>query len=373
MLVYIIFIFSIYFGFLLLCIAGWLKFTHPAKSTELTEQHFVSVIVAFRNEQNSITHLLESLSIQDFPLSHFEVILVDDHSTDQTTRMINEWKSRNPKLTCNYFHADTNGKKNALTKAIQNAKGDIILTTDADCVLPIKWISQLVWSFTPETAMVTGLVKVKEGNSLFSKIQALEFTSLVGSGIAMLKQGFPIMCNGASLAFRKNEFMAVGGYEGNFHIPSGDDEFLMRKLNKKFPGSIRSIRFPCEAVMTEPQPSLKSFIHQRLRWAGKWKGNDSFIAKGIAFFVLLFQSTVLITFCLALVGEYQKVAALLLGIKMLMEGYLLVKVSKSINQPFSLAAFFILQFAYPFYVLIIGILSQFIDYEWKGRKVSALG
>jgi len=255
-----------------------------------------------------------------------------------------------------------------LTEGVKMAKGEIILITDADCVLPQDWISRMVMSFDDDTTMVIGLVKIQQEQSLFSNLQALEFSSVMGSGVSLLMLGFPVMCNGASLSFRKRSFEEVNGYQDNLHIPSGDDEFLMRKLMNNFPDSIESIHWPLAVVATKPQPTLKSFIHQRLRWAGKWKANDSVRIKALALYILLFQITCIVAIGLLFFGNNLVMVCGLLGVKFLIEGYFLYKVSKTLHQRFSVPAFIILQLIYPFYVVIIGIASQLVDYEWKGRS-----
>lgn len=336
-------------------------------------KEFVSVVIAVRNEEASIFPLLTSLRFQDFPHDRFEVIFVDDHSTDHTLQLLSGWITDNPHIQCSTIFSTGHGKKQALTDGIQKAKGEIILTTDADCVLPTDWISHMVMSFYHDTTMVIGLVKIQQDKHIFSKLQAIEFNSVIGSGIALHSLGFPVMCNGASLAFRKESFELVKGYEDNLHIPSGDDEFLMRKLIKRFPGSIQSIHWPSVVVVTRSQPSLKRFIHQRLRWAGKWKANDSFKAKLLALFILIFQISSIMAFGLLFTGINLAGIGALLGVKFLLEGYFLFLVSRTSRQSFSISAFIILQLIYPFYVVIIGILSQLVDYEWKGRFKPSIG
>ncbi len=370
MLIYLIFIFSIYFGFLLTCIVGWRQFVSQNKSAVGTTNEFASVVVAVRNEEDSINGLLDSLKSQDFQYNNFEIILVDDHSTDHTVQKTHNWIKENPRIQCNYTSSQEHGKKQALTTGIKKAKGNIILATDADCILPSDWISRMVMSFSTETSMVIGLVKIQQDNSFFSRLQSLEFSSLMGSGVALLSLGFPVMSNGASLAFRKASFVSVNGYEGNLHIPSGDDEFLMRKLSKKFPGSVKPLNFSSDVVATRAHTSAKALVNQRLRWAGKWKVNDSMVARGLAFFILMFQLTVIITFSFLIFSKYSMEAGILLGIKFLLEGYFLFTVNKNTAQQFSWTAFLFLQVMYPFYVVIVGILSQLLDYEWKGRKKS---
>jgi poly-beta-1,6-N-acetyl-D-glucosamine synthase len=373
MLIYLLIIFSIYFVFVIVCIRGWVRFSSQVNN-KLAEKHeFASVIIAMRNEEQVVTPLLKSLLAQDYPRDKFEVIIVDDHSTDRTFSVLHDWIKNNPILSCRILKSAGVGKKRALTEGIKQASGEIILTTDADCTLPENWISRTTDLFTPSTSMVIGLVTITSGKSMFSKIQALEFNSLIGSSMAWHALGYPIMCNAASLAFRKSKFEAVNGYEDNLQIPSGDDEFLMRKLNQAFPGSIKSMPRPPLVVETQPQPSLKHFIYQRLRWAGKWKANDSITVKIIALFILVFQASSLLSLYLLLTGDHLITVATLLIFKMTLEFVYLITVGKYVGQPFSMPAFILLQVVYPFYVLFIGVLSQVLDYEWKGRHEKASG
>ena len=164
MLVYLIFIFSIYFGFLLVCMFGWRKFVRQRNKSVGTKIEFASVIIAVRDEEHSITHLLDSLEAQDCQYSNFEILFVDDHSTDNTEQLILNWISKHPQVNCNYLKTDGNGKKQALSMGIQKAKANFILTTDADCILPPDWISAMVFSFSAQTSMVVGLVKIQQDN-----------------------------------------------------------------------------------------------------------------------------------------------------------------------------------------------------------------
>ncbi len=137
---------------------------------------------------------------------------------------------------------------------VEKAGGEIIVTTDADCRLPIHWLQSIATSFHEgNVKMVFGGVRIKEDKSFFSKLQALEFCSLIGTGGAMAGLGIPILCNGANLAFLRSAFLEVKGYDGNLDIPSGDDEFLMRKIDRRFPGSIRFQ--PSEDSVVETRPT----------------------------------------------------------------------------------------------------------------------
>jgi cellulose synthase/poly-beta-1,6-N-acetylglucosamine synthase-like glycosyltransferase len=365
MLIYLLVIFSGYFLFLIFLILGFVKVTvgQPVHS----HAGFVSIIVAVRNEAATIPNLLESLAKQQYPNDKFEIILVDDHSTDTTADIISTCINFYTELKIIKISAAGVGKKRAITQGIEAAQGEIILTTDADCTVPPTWIAGMLNSFKENTQMVIGAVKIKSGQTFFSKLQALEFSSVLGSGIALMGWGQAVMCNGASLAFSKTAFNEVHGYEGNFEIPSGDDEFLMRKIDKMYKEGIVVVSQRDCVVETLSLNSVHDFIQQRLRWAGKWKANDSIFARLVAVFILLVQLSWVILLCLTTLLASGKLLLLVL-LKIWMEFSFILLVSHYLKLRFRAIAFIALQILYPLYVIYIGIASQVASYQWKGRS-----
>jgi poly-beta-1,6-N-acetyl-D-glucosamine synthase len=261
------------------------------------------------------------------------------------------------------------GKKAALTLGIENATGEIIVTTDADCSVSPDWLAAINESFNSEKIRMTiGAVKIEPTASFFSQLQAMEFASLIGSGAATLSYGIPTMCNGANLAFRKAAFVDVEGYRGNLNIPSGDDEFLMRKIAKKFPNSISFISESSNVVTTRPHQSLSTFSHQRLRWASKWKHNEYIPAKALAVFIFIFQFSYLLLPLFLVTGWMPlKLSAMLISTKLLLEFLFLYQVGIFLRLPWRWSSFFGLQFIYPIYVCWVGLLAQGKQFVWKGR------
>ncbi|MBL7870513.1 MAG: glycosyltransferase [Cyclobacteriaceae bacterium] len=346
-------------------IIGWIKVKR--KQSIWAVDSFASVVVAVRNEETTLPNLIQSLAQQTYPKDKFEIILVNDHSTDKTAEIISKLINQYHGMKVSKVSAQDLGKKRAITEGIESARGEIILTTDADCTLPTNWIAGMVGSFTEETQLVIGAVKIKTDQRFFSTLQAMEFSSVMGSGMAMMGWGQAVMCNGASLAFRKRAFDAVRGYEGNFEIPSGDDEFLMRKIDHHYPGGITVVSQKDCVVETAPLYSIKDFVQQRLRWAGKWKANDSIFAKALAVFILSVQiSWPIIIVAASLL--YSKTLGLTILLKILLEITFLLMVSIYLKQRFRILAFSVLQIVYPFYVIWIGFYSQISTYTWKGRS-----
>ncbi|HMI66080.1 MAG TPA: glycosyltransferase [Cyclobacteriaceae bacterium] len=392
-------VFGFYFVVMLLLLTGWQQ--SLAGKSSLRPEAFsprkITVVVPFRNEEACIANVIQDLIGQELPPEFVEVILVDDHSADRSSEIIfsclpavaitNSRSEGGPPIVSTsslgfggrgrtqFSYATLpegrEGKKQAIMLGVEQAGGEIIVITDADCRLPIHWLQSFATSFHDgNVKMVFGGVRITEGKSFFSKLQALEFCSLIGAGAAMAGLGIPLLCNGANLAFLRSAFLEVKGYDGNLDIASGDDEFLMRKIDRRFPGSIRFQPVGDSVVETRPMESLKAFVGQRLRWAGKWKHNGSQLSQFTAVFIFVFQTSFLVLWFAPLLNWISELLALfLIAGKMIFEFTFLFQVGTFLHVRPRLFHFLVLQFLYPFYVMYIGVASLFTSPLWKGRKV----
>lgn len=371
MSIFFFIVFGIYFVLVLLLIAGWqLAVEKREQKIKIERNAKISVIVPFRNESGNLSMILEGLAKQSYSIDSFEVILVNDHSSDDFDLIIDSFLSTNSNFRLLNLEHNQQGKKAALTLGIENAKGEIIVTTDADCSVSPDWLTTINESFsTKKIMMAIGAVRIEPNASFFSQLQSMEFASLIGSGAATLSYGIPTMCNGANLAFRKAAFTAVEGYKGNIDIPSGDDEFLMRKIARKFPNSISVIAENSNVATTQPHQSLSAFLQQRLRWASKWKYNESVPTKTLAVFIFIFQFSYLLLPLILIVGWMPlKMGAMLISTKLLLEFLFLYQVCLFLKLPWRWFSFFGLQFIYPIYVCWVGLLAQKKQFVWKGRE-----
>jgi poly-beta-1,6-N-acetyl-D-glucosamine synthase len=360
-------ILTTYIGFVVLLMRGWLK-AMKIKLPPSPDAKFISVIVPVRNEENTIIELLKS--IQRTGYSNYEVIVVDDHSTDQTAAVVKKAIQYDQFFRC--ISNDGVGKKQAIATGVAHASGEIVATTDGDCEVRLRWLQQINECFqSPATKMVFGGVSLRS-NNLFGELQELEFSSLIGSGIALWAWGKPVMCNGANLAFRKDVFRELNGYEGNDHIASGDDEFLMRKILQRYPEGMSFINHPDGVVRTNGVQSIRAFFGQRFRWAGKWKHNQSTFAKVLAVFILIVQLALISSFVLLLTSPGRSGAILLLALlaaRFITESILLSGVCGFLRVRWQWGALIALQFIYPFYVVGTGLFSNLIAVKWKDRKI----
>ena len=365
---FFVIVFGLYFLLLILLLVGWKGVASSREEASL--KALITVVIPFRNEENNLHQLIDDLGKINYPADRFEIILVNDHSVDRSVEIVTLFISSIVNFKMLSLPTGKEGKKQAITLAIENATGEIIVTTDADCRVPVKWLHIINNCFTDgRRKMVLGGVRITESSHPFSQWQALEFCSLMGVTSSSSGLGFPTMCNGANLAYLKSAFMEVDGYQGNFEIASGDDEFLMRKIFHRFPEGIYFLAESESVVSTGHQKTFFNFVQQRLRWAGKWKHNSSWIARGLAVFVLLFQISFLLLVALAVFRRIEiQLVILLVGLKLILESFFLYRVSVFLRVKWRTIHFLLLQFVYPVYVIFMGVASLLMTYEWKGRK-----
>ncbi|MEO1049433.1 MAG: glycosyltransferase [Bacteroidota bacterium] len=330
----------------------------------------ISIVVPVRNEISGIKDLLDGIEKQTYPKAAFEVIIVDDHSDDNTISYVSDLKSDYSfEIKTLSLNAET-GKKYAIEKGIAAARGDIIVTTDGDCVIPSRWLEQINSHFINEDqVLLFGPVTFKENGSLFSQLQVIEFASLIGTGAATMALGFPGMGNGANLAYKKSAFLEVRGYDGNREIPSGDDEFLLQKMHDKFKGRVKFLKSKDAVVTTDHQSNLRALFQQRVRWASKWRYHPWYV-KLLALFIFTFHLLMFTGVILSILGVVDMIWMLvILAWKCLIEFWYLSGIVTFLNRKVKIVPFLFLQIFYPFYAITIGIMSNTNRYMWKGRLI----
>lgn len=357
-------IFVIYFLLFIVLLVGWKMTVRAASIARGGKDPLISVIVAVRNEEAVIGRLLESLSRQSYHA--FEIVIVNDHSEDDTLGAIARSGARNVRVVGNLGM----GKKDAITAGVRAARGSIIAMTDADCTVLPGWLKHIRDEFRdPRSMFVFGGVRMEGDRSFFAVLQGLEFASLVGTGAATASLGLPTMCNGANLAFRKKAFSEVRGYVGNSDIPSGDDEFLMRKIQARYPEGVRFLSSPEALVTTVTQPDVRAFLDQRIRWASKWRFNTSRVARLSAVAVVLFQVAFVANWVCLLTPSILQ-AIFLCSLKMIFEAAFLLQVCRFLSVRWTWKGFFALQVLYPLYVIGVATASFVRPYSWKNRVFS---
>ncbi len=370
----------IYISYASLIIAitiGWRRL----KAFNLTgslPQFKVSVIVAARNEAGNIELLLNNLLTQNYPLHLLEIIIVDDHSTDSTSKVVREFiasKKVSDIFQLIILEADNlSGKKAAIAKGIQASKGELIVITDADCTVGTSWISAMAIYFAEhKPQMILGPVYMAHKGSFFGKLQSLEFTSLISSAAGSCGAGLPILANGANMAFTRHSYESCGGFSGNMQYPSGDDIFLMMSIKRKSGAkAIHFLRSAKAIVNTPATPGFKEFIQQRLRWVSKSRGYTDPVLISASIIVFLANVWLVFTAFAAIVSkEYLQLFLILYIFKILIDLPLMYGYSRFQRSTSLLWLFPFMEILNAVYTLLIGIAGNLGKYEWKGRRFSA--
>jgi cellulose synthase/poly-beta-1,6-N-acetylglucosamine synthase-like glycosyltransferase len=332
----------------------------------------VSILIAARNEEDKIGNTIEDILSQNYPKELVELIVVDDHSTDRTAEIILSYANKGVILIKLNENQPLNSyKKKAISEAIKKAKGELIVTTDADCRMESNWLKTIV-SFYEKGSwkLISSPVVYFEEHSHFEKMQTLEFLYLIGLGASSIGNKVPSTCNGANLAYRKDVFEELKGFQGIDDLASGDDELFLHKVASKYPDSIGFCKSTDAIVFTHAKPNLKEFIRQRKRWASKstrYK-NKSVVALGVS--VWLFNLFIFINFLLGFRdADYWKLAVISLVCKFLVEILFLIKVTSFINRAKLLRYLPLLTILHVFYMIYIGLVGNSGKYVWKGRVV----
>lgn len=360
-------------------IKAWRALSEWRLPANFHPQTKVSVIVPARNEAGRITSCLESLAAQKYPSELFEIIVVDDHSTDETPRIVHHFSQKNNAvklLSLSDFLelGETHSfKKKAIETAIAHAEGTLIVTTDADCEVPPDWLS-LIASFYEKTecAFIAAPVNFYHEKSILEKFQSLDFIGMMGVTGAGIELGWMNMCNGANLAYSKTAFHAVGGFSGIDHLASGDDILLMQKMAVRYPDKIGFLKNLKATVLTHAKPDWKSFFSQRLRWATKSANYREWLITLILAGVLFLCVAIVLAFFtgLFLDTKWLWLSLFLLSGKTAADYFFLREMSGYFKRRDLMDSFFVSQFLHIIYIVTVGVMSNLIkQYEWKGRKV----
>jgi cellulose synthase/poly-beta-1,6-N-acetylglucosamine synthase-like glycosyltransferase len=352
-------------------IKGWKNlepYTYENKDSTVA----VSIIIAARNEELGIHKTIEDLLAQDYDKELTEIIFIDDHSTDDTNRIVSSYADQGVKLITLNEHQPLNSyKKKAIQTAISAATGTLIITTDADCRMGSKWLKTIVGFYSAhQYKMISSPVAYFEEKSFFERAQALEFLYLIGLGASTIGNKKPSTCNGANLAYERDAFYEVGGFKGIDDLASGDDELLLHKMAARFDNHIGFLKNEDALVYTHAKPNLQEFIQQRKRWASKstrYK-NKSIIVLGV--FIWLFNLSIILNLIGGLFSRYLLATAVLqLVVKIGVEFLFLLDVTKFAKRRSLLKLLPALNLLHIIYIIFIGIAGNSGKYNWKGRAV----
>jgi cellulose synthase/poly-beta-1,6-N-acetylglucosamine synthase-like glycosyltransferase len=350
-----------YFVLILICCFGWFSAKSYVRTVENRAALSLSVIVCCRNERETLPFFLRSLAEQMSDIE--QIIFANDHSEDATLAVLQDFAERfsNVKL----FSTNGFGKKNALREAMQFADGEYVITFDADCVVPQNYfLSAKDFLAARRPDLMIGGVKFAPSASLFERLQALEFASLIASGAGFALARMPIMCNGTNLAFRRLLWQDASKHLVDKEV-SGDDIFLLHYV-KKIGGRILFFKFADGFVETFAVKTFGEFFRQRRRWASKSRSYSDLQTIFVALVVFGFNFLLLLSAFGAFFSEFLRSLFFILFFgKFLTDSLLLVPFLIFTKQKRLIKLLPLLSIFYPFYIVFTVVFSFFGKIKWK--------
>ena len=350
---------------------GWNETQNIKVRNEDVSDITISVIIAARNEENYIQNCIESIINNNFPIENFEIVIVDDHSTDKTFEIISQSIHKNVRVFS--LPENLHGKKDAITFGVSVSRFPYILCTDADSVVSKDWLYLHSSKFKQDdTLLNTAVVLPETDDTILSHFQFLDFVATMAITANGIFRKTYFLANGANISFKKAAFYDVKGYEGNEHLASGDDVFLVNKIALLTPEKIRFLRSSVGVVTTKSETSWSSLIQQRKRWATKsLKMGDHQIAKIQAFIFIYCVIILLFIFVGLFYSGWILTAGLVaLLIKMATDYFFLNSLCRFFDKNRVMRYFLPCFFLYFIHILLSGMYALIpSDFEWKGREV----
>ncbi len=335
---------------------------------------FITVLVPARNEAANMEALFQSLLGQDYPADRFELILLNDASTDATQILAEQFAARDSRIRIINLLPEpgtASHKKRAIEKGVGEAQGTLIVCTDADCTHPAGWLSMFAAAYEGgKNKFIAAPVVYSTRPNFLSVFETLDFMTLQGITAASVSTGLHTMCNGANIAYEKKAFEEVEGFRGIDQLPTGDDMLLMYKIYQRYPDGITYLLHSQAVVETAAAGSWRAFFNQRIRWASKAAYYDDRRVFRILLLVYLWNAWMLALGLISIV--YSPVFVIfttaLLG-KTVVEILFLMPVSRFFKKQRWMIWFPLLQPVHIIYTLTAGWLGRFGSYEWKGRVI----
>lgn len=328
----------------------------------------ISVVIPFRNEAENLPRLLSSLESQTYPRDKFEVILINDHSDDNSENVIAAHKGKLQLKLIN-LPAGTSGKKNAITIGVENSSGELIAGTDADCTHATGWLEVLAGEFDNATGLVTGPVTLETNGKILQQMQLLEHTGLSLSGAGLIANDHPVICSGANLAYRKSLFQKINGFNSQNTLTSGDDEQLMHKIFYDEGKAVKFIYNRECLVTTSPQTRTGDFLQQRRRWASK---SFNYRPKTILILTPLFlffaSFVVMLIYAISSPAFYALPFLMMLLIKTVADFTVLYQSVPVYMGKFPAISLFLAEVLHPFYIVYSVLAGVFAGFNWKNRS-----
>lgn len=326
---------------------------------------FVSVVIAARNEEKNLSQLLSALTDQTYPPDRYEVLVSDDRSTDNTWAIIERYTRQHGQvqgIRITDLVPDMTPKKRALTQAIWKAKGEIILSTDGDCVVPNTWIASMVQALGTTAGLCVGFSTTTSDGSLLQNYQRVDFLALMTANAGVIGHGLAWSGSGQNIAYRTEAFEKINGFIPCAHRLSGDDVYLVQAISRIAPVTFNSD--PGSFVRTNPKESLGEFLQQRIRWASNSRGLETTKPLFLLFLISAFISNTAIIPALFF-PVLRLGTSLILLVKLILEGSVIFFGARQFRVPLNVRSFAVWALLQPLYIPVVGVMGFIGKFRWK--------
>ncbi len=334
------------------------------------ETPFISIVIAARNEADYIGLCLDSLKQQTYPPDRFEILIVDDDSTDNTSQIVASTHLDNLRLLSvdNRF-PEMAAKKRPLSVGIHCARGEWILTTDADCTVPPTWVASMASYMAADTGVVIGFSQLTS-RSFFGQLQAYDFLALMAAAAGAVGMGIPLAASGQNFAYRKGLFEKIGGFHDIAHRPSGDDVLLLQLLRHAWDGHIAFADDPGAYATTHRPETPSSFWQQRKRWASNAAYQLRLNSIFFSYITVVFLTNALIptAFLISITNGTYTLPLICWGAKVLVDLLVAGKGVYTFKRADLLIMFPFWEIVQIPYTILIGLAGTLRGFTWKGRE-----
>ncbi|MEJ2103737.1 MAG: glycosyltransferase [Ignavibacteriaceae bacterium] len=351
-----IFILFILFSFCLISISN-----RTNRPVNISDNLNISVIISARNERENVNTIIDAINNLMYPVEDYEVILVDDNSTDDTFEELKKKSSGTENISVTQLSlTGQSGKRNALTFGINQAKFPFILITDADCRPQSNWLKAYSEKFLLGYDMLFGIAPFYKRKNLVSKISCFENfrNSLVAFSMASI--GLPYTAAARNFGFTKRAFKEIEGYSNTKDTLSGDDDLLLREAVKR-KMKIGVVTEEGSFVYSETKNTFKEYFQQRARHTQ----TSFFYLKKHQFILSCWHLTNLILLLSPLLMFVEPLIGILFPAKLLADFIVTKSTQKEFGYKFSIVEIFSLQILYEIFLIIHFLNARFGKIKWK--------
>lgn len=358
---------------------AWSRLPQWETPADFQPKTAISIIIPARNEAENIIECLQSILTQTYPSHLFEIIVIDDHSTDATPQLILQLQTLDPNLKLLQLADFVKGmplnayKKKALEIGIAHARGELIVTTDADCGTPLHWLLLLASLYeTQHPKCIAAPVNFHRERNLLERFQSLDYAgTMILTGAGIHARTFRLS-NGANLAYPKAIFEEMQGFTGINHLASGDDMLLVHKIAARYPDGILFLKNVNATVLTTAKPTWREFWQQRIRWATKSTAYREVRITFVVAMVFFLCCNIALSFVLIPFLGWQMALLFIiqLAIKLFWDYQLLGTACRYFQRRDLMRSFLPAQLLHLIYIIGIGVLGNVVKkYQWKDRMV----